>query len=403
MATLTKEKAGSWSIRFVDEYGNRKAVFLNNKFTEQSAKDLKRTIEALVTCRDNHQQPDKRIIAYLETVVPEIRKKLEKVGLIVQTKIRTLLQLWDAFEADDRGIKESTKRNYKTVRKRFFAFFKESDPIDKLTKESLLNWKKFLVTKKYAVASTSNAIAKTKCVLNWATNEKDLFAKSPGIGVKKGSCVNKDRAFFITMTDYEKILAACRTQEQRAVLVLVRIGGLRIPSEIANLTWADVLWDIGRIWIKSPKTEHYEGKKGRFVPLWEPMRRELEALYFADEPDGKDDRVFRNRTATSNLRTRFEKIQIRAGIVPIVKFFTNCRASRSTEVYEKYGAIKESLWIGHSQAVARRHYHQVPDADFEVALLENFESKPPMQKTGQITGTPFEDRLTTSHDFQSIR
>ena len=351
------------------------------------ANKLKEIIETLIACRDNNQIPDKQVFAYLEIASPEIRTKLEKIGLISQPKIRTCGELWDAFEADDRGIKESTKRNYQTVRQRFFMFFKESDPIAKLTKESLLSWKKFLVNKKYAVASTSNAIAKTKCVLNWATNEKNLFAKSPGTGVKKGSCVNKDRAFFITMSDYNKILLACRTQEQRAILVLARIGGLRIPSEIANLTWSDILWDIGRIWIKSPKTEHHEGKEGRFVPLWEPMRRELEALYFADEPDGKDDRIFRNRSVSSNLRTRFEKIQIRAGIVPIVKFFTNCRASRSTEVFEEYGAIKESAWIGHTQTVAKRHYYNLKDADYSAALSEKFESKTPNIPKGDFDDT----------------
>jgi len=255
-------------------------------------------------------------------------------------------------------------------------FFKENDSIDKLSKESLLKWKKFLLKHKYAVASVSNAIAKTKCLLNWATDEKNLFVKSPAKGVKKGSFVNKDRAAFVTMTDYNKILAACRTQEQRAILTLARIGGLRIPSEIANLTWSDILWEIGKIWIKSPKTEHHEGKAGRFVPLWEPIRKELDALYFADEPDGKDDRVFRNRNVKSNLRTRFEKIQIRAGLVPIEKFFTNCRSSRSTEVLEKYGPYLESQWIGHSQAVAMRHYYQVRNADFITALQEGFGSKP---------------------------
>jgi hypothetical protein len=99
-------------------------------------------------------------------------------------------------------------------------------------------------------------------------------------------------------------------------------------------------------------------------------------LYFADEPDGKDDRIFRNRNTSSNLRTRFDKIQIRAGILPIKKFFTNCRASRSTEVFEKHGAFLESQWIGHTQAVAMRHYFQVRDDDFKAALEEEFTPKP---------------------------
>ena len=375
MATHTNKRGGQ-EIKFTID-GSRRSMFLGAKYSDATRNELKEIIKKLIICRDNHQLPDKRVFTYLETCSQEIRAKLEKVGLITQSNIRTCGQLWDAFEAADRDIKESTKRNYKTVRGQFFQFFKGNDPIENLTKESLLTWRKFLMDRKYATASVSNAIGKTKCLLNWATNEKKLFTKSPGVGVKRGSYVNKDRAFFIPMADYYKILAACRTQEQRAILTLARIGGLRIPSEIANLTWSDILWEIGKIWIKSPKTEHHEGKAGRFVPLWEPIRKELEALYFADEPDGKDDRIFRNRSATSNLRTRFDRIQIWAGILPIAKFFTNCRASRSTEVFERYGAIKEEQWIGHTEAVARRHYHQVPEADFKAALLENFELNQP--------------------------
>jgi len=239
MATLTKEKAGSWSVRFVDEYGNRKAVFLNNKFTEQSAKDLKRTIETLIACRNNHQLPDKRVIAYLETAPPEIRAKLEKQGLILQSKTWTLTQLWDAYLAT-KEVKVLTLAGYTTVRKRFFSFFNLNAPIESLTAESIGQWKKCLA-KKYATATVAGSIAKIKAIIRWATDEKDLFVKNPATTIRPGSYRNEDKDRFITMIEYEKMLAACRTPEQRAILVLARIGGLRIPSELVNLNWADVL------------------------------------------------------------------------------------------------------------------------------------------------------------------
>ena len=400
MATLTKEKNGSWNIRFVDDHGNRQSVFLKSRYTEQSANDLKRTIETIIFCRDNHQQPDKRVMTYLETAPPDILKRLEKAGLIAQTKIRTLAQLWDAFEVEYVDtLKDNTKRIYGQTRSKFFLFFKSGDSIDKVTKQSLSEWKAFL-KKTYSTATVSIDIAKVKRLLNWATDEKDLFVKSPGKGVKKESCVQKDRMRFITMADYESLLAACTTQEQRTILTLARIGGLRIPSEITTLTWDDVNWEKHRLWIKSPKTEHHEDKKGRWVPLWEPIRRELEALYFVDDADGKDDRVFKNRGATSNLRTRFEKIQKRAGLTPIPKFFTNCRSTRSTEVYNEYGALKESMWIGHSTKIAERHYLQLRDEDYvaaagksgaKVALDESNLNAPCSQKCyacSQNTGAP---------------
>ena len=185
------------------------------------------------------------------------------------------------------------------------------------------------------------------------------------------------------------MLAACTTQEQRTILTLARIGGLR-SSEIFGLKWADVRWNINLLWTKSPKTEHHENKKGRFVPLWEPIRKELEAFYFCDDADGTDDRVFKNRNAMSNLRTRFDKIRIRAGLLPILKFFTNCRASRSTEVFTKYGPILESKWIGHSTGVAMRYYAQVRDVDIESAMREFAATAPkvPSNEKGDTFSEP---------------
>ena len=39
------------------------------------------------------------------------------------------------------------------------------------------------------------------------------------------------------------------------------------------LRWADVDWERGRLLIRSPKTEHHEGKDSRLVPIFpEPVR-----------------------------------------------------------------------------------------------------------------------------------
>ena len=55
---------------------------MGKKFSEKTANDAKGTIETLVVCRDNNQQPDKRMMVWHETAPVEIRDKLEKVGLI---------------------------------------------------------------------------------------------------------------------------------------------------------------------------------------------------------------------------------------------------------------------------------------------------------------------------------
>ena len=43
------------------------------------------------------------------------------------------------------------------------------------------------------------------------------------------------------------------------------------------------------------------------------------------------------------------------------------RASRSTEIYKNFGPKVENVWIGHSDAVARKHYLMVTDDDYAIA------------------------------------
>jgi len=61
----------------------------------------------------------------------------------------------------------------------------------------------------------------------------------------------------------EKLLEACPDTEWRLIIALARCGGLRIPSEALALTWAGIDWAHGRFRVRSPKTEHHEGRVDR--------------------------------------------------------------------------------------------------------------------------------------------
>ena len=68
-------------------------------------------------------------------------------------------------------------------------------------------------------------------------------------------------------------LGGMSRQRMTRIFSLARFGGLRTPSEMLLLRWADVDWERGRLLIRSPKTEHHEGKDSRLVPIFpEPVR-----------------------------------------------------------------------------------------------------------------------------------
>lgn len=69
-----------------------------------------------------------------------------------------------------------------------------------------------------------------------------------------------------------------------------------------------------------------------------------------------------------NLRTQFGRIIKAAGLIPWPKPFNNLRASRRTELQEKFPSHVIDSWLGHSTKVAERHYLQVTDEHWRTAI-----------------------------------
>ena len=69
----------------------------------------------------------------------------------------------------------------------------------------------------------------------------------------------------------------------------------------------------------------------------------------------------------------FGKITERAGLPEITRPFDNMRTTRSNEVYNRWGAFKESQWIGHSARVREDHYLMITDDDFSAAAAAETE------------------------------
>lgn len=92
----------------------------------------------------------------------------------------------------------------------------------------------------------------------------------------------------------------------------------------------------------------------------------------------------RYRQANANLRTRLERIIRRAGVEAWPKLFQNLRSSRQSELAQTHAEWKVCRWMGNSQAVGRRHYLQLTDADYADAAeaVQN-----PVQTGAELTGT----------------
>jgi integrase len=198
------------------------------------------------------------------------------------------------------------------------------------------------------------------------------FAKMKGVAVR----ANKSRHYFVSREEAQAVLDACPDAQWRLLFALSRFGGLRCPSEHLALRWGDIDWERGRIVVRSPKTEHHEGKGERTIPLFPELRPYLEAV--RDEllasdfdpkqtPMSKQPVITRYRDSNANLRTQLSKIIRRAGLKLWPKLFQNLRSTRETELAEEYPMHVVCDWIGNSQAVAAKHYLQTTDEHFAKA------------------------------------
>jgi hypothetical protein len=153
-------------------------------------------------------------------------------------------------------------------------------------------------------------------------------------------------------------------------------SGLRCPSEHLGLHWGDVDWNCNRLTVHSPKTKRHQGKAKREIPIFPELLPHLEAALSAllENFDPKANRlseqpvITRYRDTNANLRTHFCRIIRKANLEPWPKLFQNLRSTRATELAAQFPEYVAAEWLGHSTAVANKHYWRVTDADFEKAV-----------------------------------
>ncbi|MCA9092948.1 MAG: tyrosine-type recombinase/integrase [Planctomycetaceae bacterium] len=233
-----------------------------------------------------------------------------------------------------------------------------------------------------------------------------IITSNPFDHLKSSVIAVKERQFFISRENVQKVLDACPNSQWRLLFALSRFGGLRCPSEHLLLKWSDVDWSAGKIRITSPKTEHHIGKGERWIPLFPELRSHLETA-FEEADEGAEFVIHRYRNSNANLRTQLLRIIQRAGISPWPKLFQNLRSTRETELAEQYPLHVVTAWLGNSQPIALKHYLQVTDAHFQRAAGQSAEAaQNPAQylpASGRMTLQPQQKNPQFSEENEGMR
>lgn len=195
----------------------------------------------------------------------------------------------------------------------------------------------------------------------------------------------------------EKLIEACPCAEFRALLALARWGGLRIPSEPWALRWGDILWAERRFNVASIKTARTSGRAYRTVPLFPEVELHLRQL-FDEAPEGSEF-VFTKLRGQSGARITktLSGLLRRSGIEKWPKLFHNLRATRATELADRFPGHVAAAWLGHSTAIADRHYRQLTESHFAEAVQNPVQQPRASERTHAKSPTDAQRKTPLPH------
>ena len=367
MATVNKDSKG-WRVLVVMPDGQRKTIRLTG-LNKSKAEQVGRHVDELVQAKGSGQPMDRQTSLWLADIGQKLHDKLSRAGLVEQRVNALLGDFVAAYIKRRSDVKPGTVTNYDQVRLNLVAFFGYAKPMRSVTASDAAAFREWLLSAEGLAENTARRRCGRSRQFFTAAMKAKLIDNNPFDGLPVSVGGNKAKERFVTEEQSQKILDACPDAEWRLIFSLCRYGGLRCPSEVLELTWADILRDQDKIVVRSPKTAHHEGHESRIIPMFPELEMAIQDVY--DVAEEKTVHVItRYRLKNQNLRTTFTTIIKRAGVVPWAKPFQNLRSTRETELMETYPAHVVCGWIGNSEAVARKHYLQTTDTHFEKAVAK---------------------------------
>lgn len=160
---------------------------------------------------------------------------------------------------------------------------------------------------------------------------------------------------------FVEALANAAAPEERALLLLLAHGGLRI-AEALELHWEHIQLDARRLLVARGK-----GDKARHVPLGRRLREALDA-HRAECGSRATGRVF----AFQSYSTAYEKLQALAASLGRGHEFRGFHAGRKHAGTQLYAQVKDftrvATFLGHEHVDTTRRYVELPENDLQAAV-----------------------------------
>lgn len=254
----------------------------------------------MISCRLAQLPLDSETAKWIAGLPEPFHERLAGFGLIEsrapQRRVALIAFVEEYIAKREADTKEATRTVYKRSLKHLTDFFGPSKLLTEVTTGDAADFRRYLIGLKKKDGSpklAENTVRRTCGVSRQFFSdavERELIGKNP-LSTKSITVAvrgNSDRFYFVSLDETEKVLAACPDAQTRLIFALARFGGLRTPSETLSLRWEDIDWNTRRMIVRSPKTEHHEGKGSRVVPIFPELLPYLKDAYDRESWKGRD-------------------------------------------------------------------------------------------------------------------
>ena len=362
MASVVNDPNGLKRILFVGSDGKRSAIRLG-KMSRKSALSINLRVEDLVSASKHCHAIDPETASWVAGVDDVMADKLAAVGLIPARESSRLGAWLSKYIGSRADLKPASRAKLEQTKEKLLVRFDAAVPLRNITPNQAAEWRQWLIDSKVSKATVKTHIGNAKTIFNAAV-DRELIQRSP-FGKLKGGATASANDRYVTPDESRALLEAATDVRFRVLIALARLAGLRTPSETHLLTWADVDWERARLTVRSPKTEHHEGKEQRTVPITPALMTILQDAFDA-AAEGEQRIVTLGRGG--NIRRVVERIIGKAGVAPWDDLWQTLRRSCEKEWAMMFPQYAVSQWIGHSITVSGKHYaNAVPDELFDRA------------------------------------
>lgn len=375
MVSIQKLRKG-WRIRFrVD--GRQSEIFLKNA-TKSTAVEVSKNLGLLLSHREANIPPPPAIAGWAAKTRGNLHDRLVAMGLTSRSQHRTsqitIHTTTESYIASRLDLKRSTITNYRQTQNLLEEYFTADASINTITPADAAAWKHWLLSR-IAKASAAKHIKRAKTMLASQVAARNI-QENPLATITAGTETNPDRKAHVDRTTIKRILDACPNAQWRLIIALCRYAGLRCPSEIHALTWADIHWHQDRFTIRSPKTGT------RQCPIFPEL---LPYLQDAFEQSTTANVIDIGRDGSGNLRTPLSKLLKKIGITAWPKLFNNLRASCRVDLQNRFPSHVIDCWLGHSTKTAQLHYLHLTDDHWQSAQQKAPHKAPHISDRQQAT------------------